>query len=136
MTFDRLARVARPVKLPVRLLHEATHIAAATPWLADWRLVIGPAGSDDELGVDIAFADDAPAWGIALAYLAPMLLGLLGVSLVAVAVLVGGVFLPQTAFELAVWSAAGLGWVLYTAPSVADIHGALAVTGGDDDARA
>jgi len=129
-----LARLTRPVKLPIRVLHEATHIAAATPWLADWRLVIGPTNSGDELGVDVSFSEDAPAWGIALAYLAPMLLGLLGVLCVGVAVLVEGVPLPTTTLDLAVWSAGGLGWFLYTAPSVADIHGALGVLGGDSDA--
>lgn len=132
---SRVAALTRPLKLPVRLLHEATHIAAATPWLDDWRLVVGPTDSEDELGVDVAFADDAPAWGIALAYLAPLLFGLVGAAGVAAGVLVGGIPLPKSGFELALWSAAGLGWVLYSTPSVADIHGALAELQGvrDDD---
>lgn len=129
-----LTALMRPVRLPVRLLHETTHIAAATPWLADWQIVIGPTDSPDELGVDIAFDEDAPVWGIALAYLAPMLLGLVGMALVGVGILVDGIPLPDTTLDLALWSAAGLGWFLYTAPSVADVHGALAIALGDDDA--
>jgi hypothetical protein len=130
-----LAVLTRPAKLPVRLLHEATHIAAAAPWCEDWRLVVGPTDSADELGVDIAWGDGAPWWGVALAFLAPMLLGLVGAACVAVAVVTGGVALPQTTFELALWSAAGLGWVLYSIESPADIAGALvaAKQRGDDE---
>lgn len=128
-----LARLTRPLKLPVRVVHELTHIVAATPWLDDWRLVIGPTDSPDELGVDVAFADDAPAWGIALAYVAPLICGLVGLIGVGIGILIDGIPLPQTTYELALWSAAGLGWYLYSIPSSADIHGAISALGGESD---
>lgn len=128
-----LATLARPFKLPVQLLHELTHIAAAAPWLEDWRLVVGPTDSEDELAVDVAFAEGAPAWGIAVAYLAPMLTGLVGALTVAGSLSVGGLAPPATTLDLALWSAAGLGWFLYTAPSYADVAGAVALARGGAD---
>lgn len=129
---QRLNAALRPLKLPWKLLHEGAHLAAASPWLSEWNIVIGPTGSDRELDIYIEFDDDAPAWAIALSYLAPLLTGLVGLVVVGISILVMGLPLTPTATDLLLWTAAGLGWTLYTLPSVRDIDGAVEVMRSGD----
>ena len=117
--------IVRPLKLAPKLLHEGTHLAAAAPWLQDWNIVIGPTGSESELDVYVEFVEDAPAWGIALSYLAPMLTALLGLLTVGGVVLVHGLPLTASGTDLLLWTAAAIGWTLYGLPSRRDIDGAL-----------
>lgn len=122
---------ARPIKLGPKLLHEGVHLIGGAPWIAEWNIVIGPTGSDRELDVYVDFVDDAPTWGIVLSYLAPMLTGLLGLLVAGILIWTYGLPLAPTATDLLLWAAAGLGWVLYTAPSVQDVHGALETLDGN-----
>lgn len=127
-----IGAVSRAVRAPVQLLHELAHAAAAAPWAERWRVVIGPY---DGVGMQtqVEFRDDAPAWAIASVYLAPLLTGLLGAFVAGLLLAIGRVDAPATGWDLLVWSALAMAWVLYTWPSQRDRAGARAALGGDDD---
>lgn len=109
--------------LPVRLLHELSHLAVALPWADDWQIVVDA----DDAAARVSWAEDTPAWGVVLSALAPALLGL-GVALSALAfVLSTGRPLPQSLMDALWWTLGVVGWALYTAPSPADCRSAAEV---------
>lgn len=120
--------------LPFSLLHELLHVAAARPWVEQWRVEFG---SHDRPCAQVQFRDDAPLWGIALAHLAPLLAS--GVIMLATGVaLITGLFpaLPPR-LNLLLWTMLLASIVLLSKPSQADkdIEDAVAaVQGGEADA--
>lgn len=126
-----VAGAARAVRLPIHLLHELTHIAAALPWATDWRLVVGPRDSDAPMDVFVEFDEDAPRVGVALTHLAPFLAGLLGALAAVAALELGLVGTPSTPRELLVYSALAMAWALYSLPSAQDRHGAREALRGE-----
>lgn len=100
------------VLLPGALLHEWTHAVVARRWTSatiDW----------DYLVVAFGDWDGAPAWGVALVYLAPFLVGwVLGAVVVVVIVVVG---VPVTEASVAVGLFVLPNWVVYTWAVVGDL---------------
>lgn len=126
--------LSRATRLPIQLAHECAHVLAAAPWAEDWEIVVGPAESDVSMDTFVEWREDAPGWGIALAHLAPLLTGLLGMLVAGLLLASGRLPAPVTAWDLLVWSALAMAWTLYTLPSRRDLVGALeALKEGDDD---
>lgn len=123
-----LARLGAWLTLPIGLAHELTHAIASLPWAREWW--IGARGETVDLETQVQWEDDAPAWGIALAHLAPMLTGA-GAALAAGLLILGGDVAPANGLEALGWAAAALAWAMYAWPSRADLHGALAALGDD-----
>lgn len=63
---------------PALLLHELTHYVFSLPWADELSIEIrlGP-----ESAVYASWRNDAPLWGIALAHLAPTVVGVLSVPI-------------------------------------------------------
>jgi len=129
-------QLSRVTVLPIHLLHEFVHVLAAVPWADDWEVVVGPSDRDVSMDTFVEFRDDAPSVAVAFAHLAPFLTGLLGATVAGSLLVVGHVSAPSTTYELLLWSAAAMGWTLYTRPSGHDISGALAALEADDDGDA
>lgn len=110
---------------PPTLAHELTHAAAAWPWAR--RTELDHAPWHGAAYCDVEWEADAPAWAIRVAAVAPTILG----SAFALAVLswiaVAGGSLPATGQRQAAWLAVGAYWLVFWAPSTADLR-ALADT--------
>lgn len=119
--------------VPAQLCHEFAHVLAAAPWAERWEVVVGPTDADVSMDTFVEFDDEAPAWAIAWAHLAPMLTGLLGALVGGLGLVTGTVSGPRSPYELLLWSALAMAWAMYTRPSRADIDGALAALGGEAD---
>lgn len=124
-----ISAMTRSAAVPVQLLHELAHVAVAAPFAADWEIVVGPTATD----TFVEFRDDAPAWGVALAHLAPLLSGLLGAGIAGLVFLAGGLSGPLTAWDLLLHSTLAMAWTLYTKPSRSDVQGAIRALQGADD---
>lgn len=112
--------------VPVQLIHEFAHVAAAAPWAEDWEVVIGPAERDVAMDTFVEFEEDAPRLAVAFAHLAPFVSGLLGALVAGLLMMLGGVSGPRSAWDLLLWSALALAWALFTRPSGHDLEGARA----------
>lgn len=130
-----LAGVARAARVPVEFLHECTHVLWAVPWADQWEIVVGPAESDLSMHTVVDFDDDAPEWAIAASHLAPFVTGLLGALVAGVLMLQGDVEGPVTSWDLLVWSALAMAWVMYTRPSAGDLAGAKAALQDQDQGQ-
>jgi len=120
-----IRRAWRPLVVPVQLVHEFAHVLAAAPWAEDWEVVIGPTDRDVAMDTFVEFQDDAPSVAIAFAHLAPFLTGLLGALVAGSLLIVGGLSGPSGAYDLLLWSAGAMAWVMYSRPSGHDLEGAL-----------
>lgn len=122
--------------VPVQLVHELAHVAAAAPWAEDWEVVIGPAERDVAMDTFVEFRPDAPSVAVAFAHLAPLLTGLLGALVAGLLILLGDVSGPTSARDVMLWAALAMAWALYTRPSDHDLDGAVRAFQGseaDDD---
>lgn len=117
----------RHVLLPWILLHELCHVVAAAPWASDWQVTIASEGA----AAHVEWREDAPGWGMALAFLAPMLSGAT-IALATGVALSSGVTPEPSPLSLLTWTAWGLGLIALTWPSKGDIEGAKAAVGGDE----
>lgn len=107
--------------LPVAVAHEATHWIAAQPVADDAALEVS--ATDAEAHCLVEFASDARPTLVAVACLAPTLLGY-GLATVVVAWwLLSGGDLPATVVGWAKLALAGVVWQLYAHPSPADRQG-------------
>lgn len=105
---------------PIRILHELTHVLAALPWAEEWQIIIEPGYAEAR----VAWDEHTPGWGVAIASLAPALVGALLASVVLVSALLEGFPLPATAEAGLWWALGGVAWALYAAPSPGDLQGA------------
>lgn len=128
-----LRSASRAARVPVELLHELTHAAAAAPWATDWQIVVGPGEAELSMHTVVEFRDDTPAWAEAFAHLAPFVTGLLGALVAGLMLMLGRGIGGVTGWDLLVYSALGMAWALYTLPSRADLEGARAALEADDD---
>ena len=131
MSVARRATALRWVLLPFLLLHELFHVLASVPWAESWHVTIS---SESDAAAYVEWADDAPAWGVALAHLAPMVSGAIIACTTGIVLLLNGLSTVQpSGLGLLMWVAFGLGLIALTWPSPADINGArTALDGGDD----
>lgn len=111
-----------PVSLalwPPALAHEATHLAAGYRWLDsvngyDLHPLRGAF-------VDVDLVDDAPRWARATVATAPTLVGTAFAASAMVLLIVGGGSWPASTAETGRWLLIGAWWLVYTAPSKADL---------------
>jgi len=122
---SRTVRLFALFGLPATLLHEATHAMFSAPWSRELALVLNPRGVEAAVHVD--WREDAPRLAVALAHLAPAIVGSLLAILVAVYWLVTpGIVLPETVAGWGRLSIAAFVWWIYVTPSREDLEGALA----------
>jgi hypothetical protein len=115
--------VAALLSFPVAWAHEATHYAAAKPWVQADESGIHTAVRDGEAYARLAWTIDTPRWAVAVAHLAPTILGFALGAVVAVWFLASGGDLPEAVGGWARLSLACLVWALYTTPSREDLLG-------------
>jgi hypothetical protein len=111
------------LSFPVALAHEATHYAAAKPWVHADDSGIHTAVRDGEAYARLAWSIDTPRWAVAVAHLAPTILGFALGAVVAVWFLASGGDLPSAVGGWAKLSLACIVWALYTTPSREDLLG-------------
>ena len=109
--------------LPATLLHEATHAAFSAPWSRELALVMNPRGVEAAVHVD--WQEDAPRLAVALAHLAPAIVGSVLAIMVSVYWLGSGGQLPATVAGWGRLSIACWCWWIYVTPSRADLEGAF-----------
>lgn len=119
MVFARAWNVWRTIALlafyPAVLAHEGIHAAVAWPWAEriEFDVAIGSRPT-----VDLYYPDDAPLWAVALANVAPFLVGLAAVPAVVWAVRWAGPGTPAALYLAVCWAAVGI-------PSREDLRPAL-----------
>lgn len=107
----------RLATFPAAVAHEATHVAAASPWLEDWGIVI----ERDSARAILDWRQGRPDWAVIVGHLAPFLVGTaLGAVVLAYTVLYG-FRLPATVQGWGELAIALLLWVSYTSPSASDL---------------
>lgn len=124
-----LQSITNVVVWPSTVAHELTHAVVAYPWADSIDVnVTRPAG---ENAVYIDWREGVARWQVAVASLAPFLMGI--VALVAALVLwvTGGFSLPTSGVELAKMAVVAMWWALYMVPSPDDV--ATAFNGGHDN---
>lgn len=115
------ARIPALLTLPVALAHEATHYVAAQPVADDAALDVR--ATDAEAHCTVDWTSDARPTLVAVACLAPTILGYgLGTIVVAWWLLAGGT-LPATVVGWAKLALAAIVWQLYAYPSPSDRQG-------------
>jgi hypothetical protein len=115
------------VSLPPALAHELTHYLAAGP-VAEERRLVGLFSRRPHVGV--SWRADASRLGIALAALAPLVVGIaVGVLALTWGVIAGGP-LPETPRQWLIAAVGAIYYAIYTWPSAGDRRAALG--GGDD----
>ena len=121
---SRAVTVFALFSLPATLLHEATHAAFSAPWSRELALVMNPRGVEAAVHVD--WQEDAPRLAVALAHLAPAIVGSALAILVAVYWLATpGIGLPATVAGWGRLSIACWCWWIYVTPSREDVQGAF-----------
>jgi len=119
------------VTLPPTLIHEILHCLAAAPVADRVALVIEPTQLHAES--QIWWSSDPPAWFIRFVHLIPHLGGLVVGAAVSWYWVQTGMSLPATGGDVLLWCVAAMWWLQVTAPSMADMRGALeAGTGGEN----
>ena len=109
------------VSLPPTMAHEATHALFARPFAS--RVTVANTLSA-EPSCRVWWAEETPAWAIALAALAPLLVGIL-VGLLGLSWIVLVRYVPATAEGWLVASIATTWWGIYVTPSLSDLLTAL-----------
>jgi len=116
--------------LPPTLVHEILHCLAAAPAADRVALVVEPTQLHAES--QIWWTGDPSAWFIRFVHLIPHFGGLVVGAVVCWQWFVAGLTLPSTSADVFLWSVAAMWWLQITAPSAADIRGALEVDGGEN----
>lgn len=116
------------VTLPATAAHELTHLVVSAPWADTVALVIEPRSA--RVAAQAEWRDDVGPWGPRLAALAPFIAGSVAGLLAIAFLLLGGAEAPSSTSELAQAAILATWWVIYVAPSRADIEVAR---GGSDD---
>jgi len=106
--------LSKAVSWPAMILHELTHMALALPWADESAIIVDETGPAHHVN----WADDTPLWAVALTSLGPTLLGSL-VGLVGLWRLLTAP--PASASDMLVAAAIAGYWVIYVAPSPADL---------------
>lgn len=118
-----LQSITNVVVWPSTVAHELTHAAVAYPWAdsIDVR-VTRPAG---ENAVYIDWREGVKRWQVAVASLAPFLMGIVALVGALVLWVAGGFSLPESGVGLAKLAIVAMWWVLYVIPSSDDVATAL-----------
>lgn len=118
-----LQSITNIVVWPSTVAHELTHAVVAWPWAKRVDVnVTRPAG---ENYVAIDWRDGVTRWQVAVASLAPFLMGILALVAALILWVAGGFSLPESGVELAKMAIVAMWWVLYAVPSADDVATAL-----------
>lgn len=108
-------RLGLAALLPVRFLHELTHVLFALPWAEAWRIEIRADGQT----AFVEFEPGAPRWAVWLSHHAPVVMG----ALVFPVLLASSVGMLVSGPSMTDWLLVMVGfvaWTAYAKPSVSD----------------
>lgn len=104
---------------PATAAHELTHAALWAPWTRERDIDMRPTQLNASVLVELD--PEIPGWAHRLAYLGPLLFGLLFAVLAISWLIMGGGQFPDSVREQGLWAVLGAYWITYTMPSKADL---------------
>jgi hypothetical protein len=113
-------------RLPAKLAHELTHIAAMLPWVEQWRIGIEHSATE----VEVALDESIPRWAVVIGHLAPFIVGVVLGSVMLLWVALRGLPLPRTVSGWGQLAIALCLWTAYSWPSEEDRNIVLEYGGG------
>lgn len=121
---SKTSRVFAPVwvalTIPATLAHELLHALASAPWAQEVTVSARPRSFD--VACLVEWREDTPRAAIALAHLAPVLVGLVAALVSGAIWYSSGGQLPSSTAEMVTWAVAAVWWAIFTWPSADDLN--------------